>query len=627
MKITTMIRLGGFFGFFGIFLLLHLLSVILMYRKLSLEAETQMMTVDGMNAILRRQGVTSTPINVPKIKESHLVYVYNSWKKERYVCGKPIPPNATIEINMGDCITEDVILFGRVFPTLPSLSGQEERSPIIVRFQDRKQKNHLKNVSSCDIPCKVWPTGTPSTRDPATIDGTPFQFAAYSMEGSGIYHSLEIKPTNYLNYKYYATTSFKSEVPLSYYDGNMYDIQHPPVDFAQAIKGASFIARNCDSFSGRENLFKELIQSASSTSFQIDSLSSCMRNALPPKGVDMKNKTDVMKEYLFHFSFENQRTPDYITEKLWGALASGTLPVYLGAPNIKEHVPPHSIIIVDDFSSAEELVSYLIKVANNESLYNSYHAWRKKPLPTFFQEKYNFTQVHSYCRVCRFSYAMKYGWGWDYSSQQVRPLKLPRGTCLDEHGMMSSPIKESWVLHHSSPGVVDEHTVNNEKDCNVENKSTIQIPGTGWKRTISDHDFVTDIEITKLAGVTQETEAILRLQMPINTTRIILPDSKDQYQQRVYFMQDDISRIIVVFNETTTFPEELEFTGILDIPINKPIRIRLIVEDIDTFHDNGKRKSFRPDGFLQETYFGSLMIDEFFHPLELSTKEINAVPV
>jgi Glycosyltransferase family 10 (fucosyltransferase) C-term len=43
--------------------------------------------------------------------------------------------------------------------------------------------------------------------------------------------------------------------------------------------------------------------------------------------VDMSNKTDIMKEYLFHLGLENQQQDDYITEKVWGALGAGTLPV------------------------------------------------------------------------------------------------------------------------------------------------------------------------------------------------------------------------------------------------------------------------------------------------------------
>ncbi len=67
---------------------------------------------------------------------------------------------------------------------------------------------------------------------------------------------------------------------------------------------------------------------------------------------------------------------DYITEKLWGTLASGTLPVYYGAPNIKLHAPAHSIIFVDDYETSQDLANYLIRLTKDKALYESYHAWR-----------------------------------------------------------------------------------------------------------------------------------------------------------------------------------------------------------------------------------------------------------
>jgi hypothetical protein len=398
----------------------------------------------------------------------------------------------------------------------------------------------------------------------------------------------------------------------------MYNIQNPPVNFENAIKGASFLARNCNSASGREGLVRELIRHTFDKKFKIDSLSSCLRNARPPEGVDLNNKTDVMKEYLFHFSFENQQTTDYITEKLWEALASGTLPVYFGAPNIREHIPSNSVILVEDFSSAEELISHLLLLSQNRTLYNAYHEWRYKPLPKLFREKYNFTQVHSYCRICRFAYAVKYGWGWDRTQQEVRPLRIPRGnTCLDESGWMASPIKESWIgkegqessdLIKFSKTQKIEHLLTKDK-CVVERKSERRIPGTSWTRTVWDHDGVTDIEISSSRIKDYDEQmTFMRLEMPIQTDRAISFRNQLDHWRKIYWIQDDRSRIVIVFNETTLLTETLEFPGTFDIPITNPLRIRLIVEDID-FHDGG---------YENENYFGSLMTDEFFAPLEIS---------
>ena len=126
-----------------------------------------------------------------------------------------------------------------------------------------------------------------------------------------------------------------------------------------------------------------------------------------------------MQQYLFHLAFENQRADDYITEKLWGTLESGTLPVYYGPANIREHIPPNSVILVDDFETTEDLAQFLNEVSRNQTLYESFHTWRNKPLPESFHQKYDFTKTHSICRMCRFVYARKYGYGWDGQKQQI----------------------------------------------------------------------------------------------------------------------------------------------------------------------------------------------------------------
>jgi hypothetical protein len=168
------------------------------------------------------------------------------------------------------------------------------------------------------VPCQVWPAGSATKKNPAWVDDSPFQFAVYSMEGPAIYPFLQVDPNGYRDYKYYATTSFQSDVPLSYYSPELYSLQGPAVDYDNAIHGrASFLANNCNSKSGREEIARACIQQhETSGGIRIDSLSQCLRNGDRPKGVNMKNKSDVLRHYLFHLALENQRSDDYITEKL-----------------------------------------------------------------------------------------------------------------------------------------------------------------------------------------------------------------------------------------------------------------------------------------------------------------------
>jgi hypothetical protein len=592
-----------------IFLLVQLISIRLLHNQLGV-ADLHGTTEIAVVQTKRKEPSKNPSANPHFVTTSSFernVSIFNSWNQDRYVCGNAIGPSSSVPFVIGGADCPEEMAFSRVFRNDPTISNENVPS-IVVHFLDRKNKNRPYDVE-CDVPCAVWPAGNPTMRDPAKIDDTPFQFLAYTMEGSGIYKSLEIDSKAHKKFRYYATTSFQSEVPLSYYSPTKYNIQLPPVDFDTSIKGASFLARNCNSVSRREALVQELMKQASSfPNFRIDSMSVCMRNAKPPQGVDLNNKTEVMKSYLFHFSFENQRTPDYITEKLWGALESGTLPVYFGAPNIKEHVPRDSIIFVDDFSSTKDLVSYLVQLSNNKTLYNSYHTWRQLPLPPFFRDKYDFTEVHSYCRVCRFSFAMKYGYGWDHRRQQIQSVKLPRGeTCIDERGWMASPIKEKWTLNNHK--VASSITLGSSQNCGLNSKTTIPIPGTTWTRTIWDHDMVTDIELTN-DSKTQEDGASLfwQLHLSFNNTFVIRVDHPKQSIYDIFWMQDNCSRVVVVFNETVEMMSlKEESRDKLQVRIQTPLRVRFIVEDIDKFHENGTE---------MQSYFSTYMIDEFLNPLD-----------
>ena len=52
---------------------------------------------------------------------------------------------------------------------------------------------------------------------------------------------------------------------------------------------------------------------------------------------------------MFTAAFEDSMAVDYVTEKVYDALHAGSVPLYLGAPNILEFVPPNSVINVLDF--------------------------------------------------------------------------------------------------------------------------------------------------------------------------------------------------------------------------------------------------------------------------------------
>ncbi|WOL12717.1 hypothetical protein Cni_G21484 [Canna indica] len=84
-----------------------------------------------------------------------------------------------------------------------------------------------------------------------------------------------------------------------------------------------------------------------------------------------------MSHYKFVLAIENTLTESYVTEKLYYALDAGAVPIYFGAPNVWDFVPPNSIIDGSKFSSLEELASYVKQLADDPIAYAEYHAWRR----------------------------------------------------------------------------------------------------------------------------------------------------------------------------------------------------------------------------------------------------------
>ncbi len=79
------------------------------------------------------------------------------------------------------------------------------------------------------------------------------------------------------------------------------------------------------------------------------------------------------------------KVDSYGSEKFFEPLIVGSVPVYLGAPNIAEYAPaPKSFINVHDFSSVDKLAEYLTFLSNNEAEYNQYLTWKKNGISESF---------------------------------------------------------------------------------------------------------------------------------------------------------------------------------------------------------------------------------------------------
>ena len=140
------------------------------------------------------------------------------------------------------------------------------------------------------------------------------------------------------------------------------------------LASVAYIQTGCNPPSDRDAYIQELMKH-----IKVDSYGKCLHNKdLPdglgnPRKMNSKAFIEYIRRYKFILSFENALCNDYITEKLFRTLSMGSVPVYKGAPNVREWLPDnHSAIIVDDFSNPKDLAEYIIHVDSNPALYEKY---------------------------------------------------------------------------------------------------------------------------------------------------------------------------------------------------------------------------------------------------------------
>lgn len=605
-------------------------------------------------------GTSSTVMLSDECKSLHLdtptLVVFNPLPRKREWCGNIIEAGQVLAMeNISSCQEDWMNL--AVYPPPLLVNGDEDDSIEVVTSSFFGSSDEIRKLPDCDVPC-TW-KGAPYGS--FKISGTKWEFTQ-SAEGPQYYEELVIDPKAHLGDRYYSTTSFQSEIPLPYFSFSEYNIKNPKyVPFDKGIKGASFIANNCDSKNNRETMVKGIIASG----FRVDCLSGCLHNADPPYGLSLDNKRKLMRQYLFHLAFENQNEDDYITEKLWGSLEAGIIPVYLGAHNVRLHAPKGSIIVAAEFASPQLLGEYLQKVANDRELYEQYHAWRKEEFSEAFLQKYNFTRTHSECRTCRWAFAKKRGLGWDHETQRISPLRLSREVCTDDmSGLASIPFKESFLLYDSMgqqyedaqnhkivEGVskyAPDPAAANHPTCSKRGvQSSLVFSHHEIERSLVEHDGVIDVIIAIKHRHMRKGSVIpplfLRLETIVRNGREYhtasdhrTPVSKRTFNgadshhwqskpdgMRYMMIQDPKARISVWTDWTTQMLSTVE--GSIDILLlpgdvvqtnhrhhqAETIyrKIRVIVEDSNTLHYD--------TDFGSPTYFSKQHAKDFYHPLEV----------
>jgi len=120
----------------------------------------------------------------------------------------------------------------------------------------------------------------------------------------------------------------------------------------------------------------------------------CMHNAeepecAGPEAVQVPNRADAVYDMQltyfanrcssrpFQLVAENTKQSWYVTEKVWNALASGSIPVFFGSEDARKLVPPGSTLFASDYASPDDLARAMLALAQED--YASAREWKSRP--------------------------------------------------------------------------------------------------------------------------------------------------------------------------------------------------------------------------------------------------------
>jgi len=112
-------------------------------------------------------------------------------------------------------------------------------------------------------------------------------------------------------------------------------------------------------------------------------------------------KLDYLRKYKFVIAFENAIDDDYVTDIFFDPLIAGSVPIYLGAPNIEDFVPGDNCFVdVRKFENTQSLAHFINACYEDEHLYAKFFEWKSQPLKESFLQKIEAQKEHPFVRLC-----------------------------------------------------------------------------------------------------------------------------------------------------------------------------------------------------------------------------------
>mmetsp|Transcript_14471 Transcript_14471/g.23953 ORF Transcript_14471/g.23953 Transcript_14471/m.23953 type:complete len:781 (-) Transcript_14471:42-2384(-) len=551
-------------------------------------------------------------------QEGTKLVAYNAASFERQWCGVTIGPGKAAEIPK--YCSDPVQLFAKAHPPV---NGEGMPPMVIASTPQTGADTKLKDVT-CDIPCQHEDQMKNEER---YVVGTAWKLLV-TMNDPMKHANAQVERTAFRQDVYYSTSSFKSSVPLSFFSFDDYNIFTPAVDFDSVDASGSYLVDSqCASHFTKRNRWADAVLGSFPTKFY----GSCGHNADVPAGTNLRlaaDRTALLKKHRFNLAFEFGEAKDHITPVVWEAFASGTLPVVLGAGNVKDHFPPNSFVSASGLQHWGDLGTRVADIVKSKEEWSKYQTWRTDPkAKVWFENKYNFTRTGPECRLCRWAYAKKYGLGWSHKQQAVKDTALERKMCLDDESkLISKPFVESWYSVKAGEEYVELAKAADGSKCTEQTSNTlVMTKAIQMKRSVVLHDNVVDIELSNFVKEASTDSIVLRLEIPVrNPEGSYFPNPHALVStvrggaSSSMAIQDSKSKVIVLASWNTEITSLKE--GVVEVIVRKSDeqllheedetrRIRVIIEDMVELYD--KATEFYPTSFAKH------MVQDFVDPLEL----------
>jgi Glycosyltransferase family 10 (fucosyltransferase) C-term len=616
---------------------------------------------ESTTSILPRWLIQESDHCKPHDDDSDVVLIaYNGADFPRTLCGQVLEPHSAVHLaqdvaqddhdSNNNCHSEPAHVLPSNDDVDPPVHGQGGGMPpiVVVHSSDSQQQPVSENVPletiSCDIPCQFEKGIMPKTGFATLlyIQGTPWKLA-YTNADPYFDASARMERLGFQKDVYYATTSLKSSVPLSFYNFDDYNLRKAPVlDWNTAGNAATYVLdSNCVSSSSRRHKW----QAAVAAAMKVESYGSCHHNTdlKPGETIDTaQGRIALMKKNRIALALEAGTDKDHMTSITWEALMSGAVLAYMGPSNAHEILPsPKTVLNANGFNNWDKFGAFVKNISESKELWESYQSWRTdEQALSAFERRFNFTRTSPQCRICRWAYAKRYGLGWNHEQQIVTETYVPRTFCVqkEEPQLVTKPFREVWMQRgtDNSGGGADDK---DGSSCSTPttslplSRTTVELDHYQVERSVLRHDGITDMDIHKITmGTSQNESVVLRLEFSphvrnsdgayFRNTHTLVPNLVQSPLVSSASIQDENAKITILANWVTTITSPQE--GMMEIVIQggggegdyddqapnaHRRRLRIIIEDFNPLHD--KLTEYSP------SHFCKIMTKDFVDPVLL----------